>query len=131
MLENRKIKHRSFFISVWWLCQWALREVRTENSYRKIINILWFVINSTRVLKCHFKYLHLYQSTTAADGRKIVFSFKTSKVYTRSSMSEDRLNGLVILNTRKDVPVNVDEGITRFSDKSLDQCKWKTGSQTK
>jgi len=61
--------------------------------------------------------LHLFATipVTTASAERNFSSLRRLKNYLRSTMGEDRLNGLAVLNIHKNIPINIDEVINIFS----------------
>jgi len=52
---------------------------------------------------------------TSATAERSFSSLRRLKNYMRSSMTEDRLNGLAVLHIHKEIPIDIDDVINRFS----------------
>ncbi|CAF1351809.1 unnamed protein product [Didymodactylos carnosus] len=63
--------------------------------------------------------LNIYATlpVTTATGERSFSILKRLKTYLRSTMSEDRLNGLAMLTINSDIAIDIDEVIDRFSRK--------------
>ncbi|KAK2723201.1 hypothetical protein QYM36_001774 [Artemia franciscana] len=63
--------------------------------------------------------------TSIACVERSFSSMKRIKTYLRSRMSEDRLNGLALLNVHRDVLVSVDEVLEKFAISSARRLRFK------
>lgn len=61
--------------------------------------------------------LHLFATilVTTDSSERSLSSFRCLKNYLRSTMGQEHLNGLAVLNIPKKISVNIDEMINRFS----------------
>ena len=61
--------------------------------------------------------LHLSATipVTTASAERSFSSLRRPKNYLRSTMGQERLNGLAVINIHKNIPINIDEVINIFS----------------
>ncbi|KAF0746454.1 52 kDa repressor of the inhibitor of the protein kinase-like, partial [Aphis craccivora] len=52
---------------------------------------------------------------TSATAERSFSSLRRLKNYMRTSMTKDRLNGLAVLHIPKEIPIDIDDVINRFS----------------
>jgi hypothetical protein len=60
-------------------------------------------------------YLYTTIPVTTASVERSFSSLRRLKNYLRSTMGQERLNDLVVLNIHKNIPINIDEVINIFS----------------
>jgi len=60
-------------------------------------------------------YYHGTYAVTTASAESSFSSLRRLKNYWRSTVGQERLNGLAVLNIHKNIPINIDEMINIFS----------------
>lgn len=94
-----------------WKLKWTKTDIVEPKSAIETLQYCDTFYPSIKVLLQIFATIPI----TTAIAERSFSSLRRLKNYMRSTMSEDRLNGLAVLHIHKHLPIDIDYVITRFS----------------
>lgn len=95
---------------------WRQKWVKSENKIpTDMKDVLHFCSEVIYPLVSDLLIIFFVMPISIASAERSFSTLKLIKNYLRNSMSQDRLNGLALLNIHRDININIDELIDRFA----------------